>query len=333
MKTTSTIHAPLAPGGAARSASEEERRILAGASGCPARGEGIAMRGARLVAYGELTKPRIALMVLFTVVIGAVLGAGGRVDLVILAHTVLGTVLVAAGASALNMYLERRADGRMRRTAGRPLPAGRLRPLEALLFGSALGVAGTVYLWAALPHAGASVVAAITFVSYVFIYTPLKRITPLNTLVGAVPGALPPLIGWLAVRSSLDLEAAGLFLIVFFWQVPHFLAIAWIHREDYARGGFLMLPVVDPEGRATARNMVLYCLALVPISLLPALGGQAGLVYLTVAPLLGLAFFASTLGFMRSASTASARRVLRGSLLYLPAVLALLLLDGLLQRS
>jgi protoheme IX farnesyltransferase len=286
----------------------------------------------RFVAYAELTKPRIALMVLFTVVIGAVLGAGGRVELLPLLHTVLGTTLVAAGASTLNMYLERRADARMRRTANRPLPAGRLLPLEALLFGSALGLGGTAYLALLLPHPWAALVAAITFVTYVFVYTPLKRVTPLNTLVGAVPGALPPLIGWTAMRGSLDVEAAGLFLIVFFWQVPHFMAIAWIHREDYARGGFRMLPVVDPRGVATGRNMAVYCLALIPASLLPALGGHVGLIYAVGALLLGLAFFACTLGFLRSATTANARRVLRGSLLYLPAVLALLLIDGLAQR-
>jgi protoheme IX farnesyltransferase len=294
--------------------------------------DGKAATRSRFVAYAELTKPRIALMVLFTVIIGAVLASGGRVELLLLVHTVLGTTLVAAGASALNMYLERRLDARMRRTEQRPLPAGRLRPLEALLFGSALGIGGTAYLALLLPQPWAALVAAITFIAYVFVYTPLKRITPLNTLVGAVPGALPPLIGWTAARGSLDVEALGLFLIVFFWQVPHFLAIAWIHRDDYARGGFMMLPVVDRDGSLTGRNMVLYCLALIPASLLPAVGGHVGLVYVVGAALLGVAFFACTLGFLRSASTANARRVLRGSLLYLPAVLALLLIDGLVQR-
>jgi protoheme IX farnesyltransferase len=322
MKAVSTV-APLAP---------LDRTEPLAPDSSPRGLEGKLAERSRFVAYAELTKPRIALMVLFTVVIGAVLATGGRVDLLLLAHTVLGTALVAAGASTLNMYLERRADARMRRTEGRPLPAGRLRPAEALLFGSALGVGGTVYLWAALPQPWAALVAAVTFVTYVFVYTPLKRVTPLNTLVGAVPGALPPLIGWTAAGGTLDIEAAGLFLIVFFWQVPHFLAIAWIHREDYARGGFLMLPVVDRDGSVTARNMAVYCLALVPASLLPALSGRVGLVYVLVAPLLGLAFFASTLGFLRGATTASARRVLRGSLLYLPAVLALLLIDGLVRR-
>src|SRR5262249_33565696 len=180
-----------------------------------ARGE---IAATRFVAYAELTKPRIALMVLFTVVIGAVLATGGRVDLLLLVHTVLGTTLVAAGASALNMYLERRADARMRRTENRPLPATRPLPLEALLFGSGLGVGACGYPWARLRKGWGALVAALTFVTYVFVYTPLKRVTPLNTLVGAVPGALPPLIGWTAASGSLDVEAAGLFLIVFFWQ-------------------------------------------------------------------------------------------------------------------
>jgi protoheme IX farnesyltransferase len=319
MKAITPAPTPIAPLGATALAADLGPEARTAAS-------------SRFVAYAELTKPRIALMVLFTVVIGAVLATGGQVDPLLLLHTVLGTTLVAAGASALNMYLERRADARMRRTESRPLPAGRLRPSEALLFGSALGLIGTAYLAVMLPHVGAALVAAVTFVTYVFVYTPLKRVTPLNTLVGAVPGALPPLIGWTAARGSLDLEAAGLFLIVFFWQVPHFLAIAWIHREDYARGGFRMLPSVDRDGSLTGRNMVLYCLALIPASLLPSLGGQVGLIYIAGALALGVAFFACTLGFLRAPSTAHARRVLRGSLLYLPAVLALLLIDSLLRR-
>jgi heme o synthase len=302
------------------------------ADALPLRRSGRSATRTRFVAYAELTKPRISLMVLFTVVIGGVLATGGRVEPLLLLHTVLGTTLVAAGASALNMYLERRADARMRRTENRPLPAARLRPREALLFGAVLGIGGTAYLALMVPHLGAALVAAVTFITYVFVYTPLKRITPLNTLVGAVPGALPPLIGWTAARGTLDVEAAGLFLIVFLWQVPHFLAIAWIHREDYARGGFRMLPVVDGDGSLTGRNMVLYCLALIPASLLPSLGGHVGLVYVTGALVMGLAFFACTLGFLRAPSNAHARRVLRGSLLYLPAVLALLLIDGLVQR-
>jgi protoheme IX farnesyltransferase len=287
----------------------------------------------RLADYVELTKPRIAVMVLFTVAIGVVLGSGGTVDVAVLTHTLLGTLLVAGGASALNQVLERSADACMRRTQNRPLPAGRLHHVEAAAFGLTIALVGTLYLYLAAPRPGAALVAAVTFLSYVFVYTPLKKVTPLNTLIGAVPGALPPLIGWMAVRDSLGLEALGLFLIIFLWQVPHFLAIAWIHRDDYARGGFRMLPGADPDGTLTGRNMLLYALALLPASLLPALSGAAGPVYVSGAVLLGLAFLATTLGFMREASVAHARRVLRGSLLYLPGVLALLLADGLVRLS
>lgn len=296
-------------------------------------GEGRVLTRSRLADYAELTKPRIAVMVLFTVLIGAVLGARNGVDPVLLIHTILGTLLVAGGASAVNQYLERHADARMRRTENRPLPSGRLHPAEALTFGVGLGLVGTLYLLAALPSTTAALVAALTFLCYVFVYTPLKPVTPLNTLAGAVPGALPPLIGWAAVRGSLGPEALGLFLIVFFWQVPHFLAIAWIYRDDYARGGFRMLPSADRDGRATARNMVVYALALVPASLVPALAGEAGFVYVAGAAALGLGFFACTLAFARRPGAAAARRVLRGSLLYLPAVLALLLATVLVHRS
>lgn len=287
----------------------------------------------RLADYLELTKPRIAVLVLFTVVIGAVLGARNGVDLLLLLHTVLGTLLVAGGASALNQYSERRADARMKRTENRPLPANRLAPLEALLFGILLGVGGTCYLLAALPEPYAGFLALTTFLSYVFVYTPLKRVTPLNTLVGAVPGALPPLIGWTAFRGTLDAEAVGLFLLLFLWQVPHFLAIAWIYREDYARGGFRMLPFADPDGRLSGRNMVVYALALIPGSLLPVLAGEVGVIYCVGAIALGLGFLACTLDFARGASLVRARRVLRASLLYLPAVLALLLIAVLIHRS
>ncbi len=287
---------------------------------------------ARLADYLELTKPRIAVMVLFTVIIGAVLGARNGLDLAVLFHTALGTLMVAGGASALNQVIERNADARMRRTENRPLPSGRLQPWEALAFGLGLSLAGLVYLLLCLAKPWAALVAGVTLVSYVLVYTPLKRITPLNTLIGAVPGALPPLIGWTAVRSSVDAEAIAMFLIIFLWQVPHFLAIAWIYREDYARGGFRMLPSQDPRGGLTAWNMVVYAAVLIPASLLPVLAGSAGLVYGIGAVALGLAFLASTVPFARTASLASARRVLRGSLLYLPAVLTLLLIDGLAQR-
>jgi protoheme IX farnesyltransferase len=283
---------------------------------------------ARLADYVELTKPRIAVVVLFTVAVGYLLAAGGKPELVPLWHTLFGTALVASGASALNQLLERHSDARMRRTEGRPLPSGRLHPAEVLVFGSALGVGGVFYLALMLRQPWAALVAAVTFASYVFVYTPLKRVTTLNTLVGAVPGALPPVIGWAAVRATASAEVVTLFLIVFLWQVPHFMAIAWIYRDDYARAGLRMLPVGDRAGRATGGAMVAYCLALLLVSLTPVLAGSAGAMYLAGALLLGLGFLACAAGFARSCTVAHARRVLRASLIYLPALLALLLLDG-----
>jgi protoheme IX farnesyltransferase len=282
---------------------------------------------ARLADYAELAKPRVAVLVLFTVGAGVLLAGGRDFSFVVLLHTVLGTALVAAGASALNQWLERDSDALMRRTEKRPLPSGRLQALEVFVFGLALGLGGVLYLALALSHVLSALIAAITFVLYVAVYTPLKRRTPLNTLIGAVPGALPPLIGWCAVRGELTREAGVLFLILFLWQVPHFLAIAWMYRAEYARAGLLMLPVVDGDGRRTSQNMILYCLALLVVSLQPVLYGDAGLLYLGGAVLLGLAFLATALGFRRWRTHCQARRVLRASLVYLPGLLALLLLD------
>jgi protoheme IX farnesyltransferase len=285
---------------------------------------------ARVVDYLDLVRPRVALLVLFTVGAGALAGGGAGSPLEVL-HAVLGTALVAAGASALNQLLERHTDARMRRTEGRPLPAGRVLPGEVLVLGVGLAAVGVAYLALALRQPLAALVAAFTFVSYVFLYTPLKRRTTLNTLVGAVPGALPPVIGWTAIRGRIDPEAIALFLILFVWQVPHFLAIAWIYREDYARAGLRMLPVVDQEGTQTSRQMVHYCLVLIPASLLPVALGLTGPAYALGAVLLGLGFLASSLRFAQRCSDSQARRVLRASLVYLPALLALLLADGLSQ--
>jgi protoheme IX farnesyltransferase len=279
----------------------------------------------RFADYVELTKPRVAVLVLFTVAAGAWLAGRSELDPLLVLHTVCATALVAAGASALNQLIERHSDARMRRTENRPLPSGRLQPLEVLLFGLGLGAVGLAYLGLATRQPLAVLVAATTFVLYAFVYTPLKRVSTLNTLVGAVPGALPPVIGWTAVRGTLAPEAGLLFAILFLWQVPHFLAIAWIYRDEYARAGLCMLPVVDPAGKITGRQMVLYCLALVLVSLLPVLAGYAGPVYFAGAALLGLVFLRATLGFLADVSNARARRVLRASLLYLPLLLALLL--------
>jgi protoheme IX farnesyltransferase len=283
----------------------------------------------RLADYVALTKPRVSVLVLFTVAAGGWLASHGEPDVAALLHTLCGTALVAAGASALNQLLERHSDALMRRTENRPLPAGRLHPAEVLVFGFGLGFLGLAYLAVMVRQPLAVLVAAITFTCYVFVYTPLKRKTSLNTLVGAVPGALPPVIGWTALGGSVGPEAAALFLILFVWQVPHFLAIAWIYREEYSRAGLQMLPVVDQGGGMTGRQMVAYCLALVPVSLAPVWLHQAGPVYLVGAVGLGGYFLVRALVFMAQNSVPHARRVLRASLVYLPALLVLWLLEGL----
>jgi heme o synthase len=289
--------------------------------------EALPLAPARWQDFVALTKPRIAVLVLFTVAIGALLARRGAINWEQLVHTLIGTSLVAAGASALNQLLERHSDALMRRTENRPLPGGRLQPLEVLFFGVCLSVAGTAYLAVTLRHPLAAIVAAITALSYVLIYTPLKKRTTLNTLIGAIPGALPPVIGWTAATGRIDREVIILFLIVFLWQVPHFLAIAWIYREDYGRAGLKMLPVVDDVGSMTGRQMVLYCMALVPVSLMPVLFGQTGWVYAVGAVALGLYFLRSTCRFLSAKTPARARRVLHASLIYLPALLALLLVE------
>ena len=214
----------------------------------------------------ELTKPRITLMVVLTAGIGLLLGSGGEVSGAIVIHTLLGTGLLAAGSSALNQVLERDLDGLMERTAQRPLPAGRMHPDSALLFGVTLAILGLVEL-TVFVNLLTALLGTLALASYVFLYTPLKRVSSLATVIGAIPGAIPPLMGWTAVTNELALGAWVLFGILFLWQLPHFLAIAWICREDYARAGLPMLPVVEPDGRSTARQMVLWGAALLPVSL------------------------------------------------------------------
>lgn len=282
---------------------------------------------ARLADYVALAKPRIAVLVLFTVGIGVLLASVPTVPLAVLFHAVFGTALVATGAIALNQWLERDTDSLMKRTRGRPLPAGRMSPFEVLAFGFACGIGGTLYLLLALPSPCAAALAAFTFLAYVCVYTPLKRVTTLNTLIGAVPGAMPPVIGWCAVTGEVTPEAMTLFVILFLWQVPHFLAIAWMYREEYGRAGLAMLPVADHGGAMTSRQMILYCLALVATSLGPVLLGSAGWLYVTGALLLGAYFARSTFRFGAAPSFERARKVLRASLVYLPGLLAALLLD------
>ena len=287
-----------------------------------------ALAAARSTAsdYLELTKPRITLMVVLTALVGYVMASPGGVGLARLLATLVGTGLVAAGASALNMLLERDVDARMERTKRRPLPSGRLRPTEALLFGLGITVAGLLEL-AWLTSLAAAAVAAVTWASYLFLYTPLKPVTSLSTVVGAFPGALPPVIGWAAARGSLEAGSFVLFAILFLWQIPHFLAIAWIYREDYARGGLQMLPVLDPGGLVTGRQAVANSVALLLVSLTPVLARMAGGLYLTGAVLLGVAFIGDAAVAAVRRTVPAARWLFLASVLYLPALCGLLLLD------
>jgi protoheme IX farnesyltransferase len=275
-----------------------------------------------------LTKPRVVVMVLVTTLVGYYAGLTGAPDYVRVLHLVLGTVLAAAGTLALNQYWERDVDALMERTRTRPVPDGRISPLEALIFGAAVTIGGVLYLAALVGVAAASVTAA-TVVLYLFAYTPLKLRTALCTVVGAVPGALPPVTGWIAAREDLGLGAGVLFGILFLWQLPHTLAIARLYREDYARAGVQVLPVVDSNGASTERQIVSACLALLAVSLLPTLIGMAGLVYFAGAFALGLGFAIAGAMQARQPTAAAARRVLFASLLYLPAVLTLLVIDKL----
>lgn len=281
----------------------------------------------RLADYLELIRLRVAVLVLFTVGAGALLAGGSAVSLWLVLHAVLGTALVASGASALNQWMERESDAWMARTANRPLPGGRLAPAEVLTFGLILALAGFAYLLLALPTPVAAVVAGISFVGYVGLYTPLKARTVLNTWIGAVPGALPPVIGWTAIHGEVTAEAWALFAILFLWQIPHFLAIAWIYRDQYAHAGLKMLPGWDTTGQVTAWNMIIWCVLMVVASFWPIQLGLVGLLYFTGALFLGAMFLASTLEFRRACDKPSARWVLRASLIYLPSLLLFWMLD------
>jgi protoheme IX farnesyltransferase len=282
----------------------------------------------RALDFVTLTKPRLNLLVLITTLGGLYLASPSGVPLPLLLHTLVGTALVAGGAAALNQVWERDTDRLMRRTSGRPLPDGRLRLKDGTWFGIVLSATGLGELAFAVNAVAASV-AAFTLISYVLMYTPLKRRTSLSTLIGAIPGALPPVIGWAAATGEIGGAALVLFGIVFFWQMPHFLAIAWLHRDDYARAGIPLLPVVEPDGRRTGRQAVLYAAGLWPVSLLPAVVGLAGAPYLIVATGLGFAFIWLSALFARDRSTESARRLFLFSLAYLSALWAALVVDRL----
>jgi len=288
----------------------------------------LAARDRRQLAadFVALTKPRVVVMVLVTTLMGYDVALTGPADYLRMIHLLIGSLLAAGGTLALNQHWERDLDARMERTRARPLPAGRLQPLEAWLFGATLTLLGTAYL-AALVGPLAALVTLATTILYLFAYTPLKRRTPLSTLVGAVAGALPPVAGWAAARGDVTLGAWILFAILFLWQLPHTLAIARLYRDDYARAGVRVLPVVDPDGASTERQVVLACVALVSVSLLPAVAGWTGPIYLAGAVLLGLAFCAVGVQQALVPSARAARHVLLASLVYLPLLLGLMAFD------
>jgi protoheme IX farnesyltransferase len=282
--------------------------------------------GSVLRDYLELSKSRIVLMVVITTAAGY-LFAAKSVDPLLLLHTLVGTALVAAGTNALNQYVERDRDAQMHRTRTRPLPGGRIAPRAALVFSSAIAILGTIYLGLAVNWLTAAL-GAFTLTSYIFVYTPLKRISTICTVIGAIPGAVPPLMGWTAATNELALGGWILFGILFLWQLPHFMAISWIYREDYARGGFAMLSVRDGDGSAVGRQAIYYTLALLPVSVAPALFGMSGTVYLIGAVAAGVALLAATIRFFFDRQVRRARSLFMISNLYLLTVMLLLVVDA-----
>jgi protoheme IX farnesyltransferase len=280
----------------------------------------------RVADFCELAKPRVVLMVLITAYVGFYVGSADVPNYPQLIKMLLGTALAAGGTLALNQFLERQSDALMARTRHRPIPDGRVTAVEAFWFGLAMTIAGLAYLVIAVNAISAWITALIT-VSYLLLYTPLKRKSPLCLIVGAVPGALPPVIGWVAARGTLDVDAWVLFAILFLWQVPHTLAIAWLYREDYAKAGIQFLPVIEPEGSSANRQIISHCAALLAVSLLPTLLGLAGTVYFIAAFVLGVGFLVSGVRLAIESSLTGARRLLYVSLIYLPVLLLMMALD------
>lgn len=274
----------------------------------------------------QLTKPRITILILICTAVGYYFGCRTSFHLAMLLHVLLGTALLASGTSALNQWWEADSDARMRRTRERPIPAGRMQRSHGLVFGVLLSAAGFAELWLRT-NALAAMLGLFTLLTYLLVYTPLKQRSPACTTIGALPGAMPPLIGYAAASGGLDTAAFALFLILFVWQFPHFYAIAWMYRDDYARAGIRMLPVIEPDGESTARRIMACSALLIPISLLPRLLGMAGSPYVVTAVAAGflLLYFGLRLG--RERTRASARHVLLASVLYLPALFAVLVID------
>jgi protoheme IX farnesyltransferase len=277
-------------------------------------------------AYIELTKPRITWLILMSTAIGYFFGHQGPWSLLAIYHTLLGTALIASGTAALNQWYEFEADARMLRTKARPIPSGRLTRTQALVFAVFLSIAGFAEL-ALLVNPLTGFLGLFTLVTYLFLYTPLKQRSPHSTTVGAIPGAMPPLIGYAAASGTLTWDAWALYAILFVWQFPHFYSIAWMYREDYGRAGIRMLPVVEPGGESTARRILLFSLLLIPISVAPTFLAMTGSIYLVGAVLLGVFFLHAGIGVIRNRTVLGARAVLRASVLYLPVLYGLMLFD------
>jgi len=276
--------------------------------------------------FYDLSKPGIGFYALITTAASFWLASHGKFDVAFFVKTMIATALVTCGGGALNQVLEVIPDGQMRRTEKRPLPSGRMPVSTGLIFGVATSIAGVI-LMQAFVGSLAALLAIGTLVGYLFVYTPLKKRTSLSTIIGAFPGAIPILIGWVAVMGSIDIRGWVLFAILFFWQIPHFLAIAWMYRKDYARAGFPMLTVIDPDGFRAAHQVIVYVLGLIPISLLPTMLGLTGWIYFVGAFILGVGFAVSGIQTAFQRTNAAAKRLLFASIIYLPALLALMVLD------
>jgi protoheme IX farnesyltransferase len=285
------------------------------------------MHKSRIMAFISLTKTRIALMVVVSTVIGFFLANHSLAPYGLLFWCIIGTFLSVCGSAVLNNYLERHTDKKMKRTCNRALPAGIIQPGEAVSFGTLLVLVGVGILVIKV-NLLTGFLALLSAFLYVVVYTPLKRVTWLNTMIGAIPGALPPVGGWAAARGELGVETIPLFLILFVWQHPHFYAIAWLYREDYRRAGFQMLPAIDLDGHRTSKHVMFFSLLMIPVSLMPVAMGMTGVLYMVGAILLGIYMLNAGLNFIRSGEDSAARGLLRASLVYLPIILALVVIDS-----
>ncbi len=280
----------------------------------------------RLLDFIEMTKPRLTILSVLTTLAGFYLGSRGVIDLGILWQVLTATFLVGGGCGALNMVIERHHDARMKRTQSRPTATLATGPIEGVALGTSMIVGGTVWLYL-VTNPLTALIALVTVVTYVFLYTPLKRVSPHNTIVGAIPGALPPLLGWAAATGEIGWGGAALFALLFFWQMPHFLALAWMYRNDYERAGFRMLPSIDPHGDATSRQILFFAAGLLPLSIIPTLVNLSGTLYLVGAFILGMIFVMLGFRFMKERTNRTARAVFHFSLIYLPLLLLLMIVD------